>query len=617
MATFHPRWFLNSVRGRLTLLVVALLAPALLLVTALIFRAYHNERVAVSEKLLATARAVAGLTDRELKEFDAILGTLAASQSLAKGDMAGFHTIVRTALTDSERWFILGDGEYNQVLNTSSPFGGALPAIPASADWRGAMERGDGYISNLTSGLVAGGEPVLFVSRPHRADGGLCYTLTLLVRPADLARILGLGRYTTPDGLVALVDRDNRILARSRDPEKFVGRKASERMQALMKGTREGVHDTVTLDGIPVITAFHRAERSGWVTVVSAPKAALFASARKLLWLGLALSVVLLATAGVFAAWVMRGLTRGVDSLVAGSEAIVRGEPVAFVHSGLREMDFIGSAMARSAGHLHDTGEQLKATLVGLRRAEDVLRTQNEELEKRVEERTRRLRETIGELEAFSYSVSHDMRAPLRAMHSYAQLLQSDHAAHLGPEALRYLQRIDANAARLELLVRDVLAYSRVAKEQIELKPVDLDRFVRELVSQSPGSVRAPAAIEVRGALPPVLAHQAYLSQIFSNLLDNAFKFVAPGRAPRIEISGEETDGMVKISVRDNGIGIERADFARIFQIFGRVHPSDRYEGTGIGLAIVSKAVHRMGGELGVESEVGEGSVFWFTLARA
>ena len=615
-AILHPRWFLTSVRGRLTLLVVALLAPALLLVATLIYRAYQNERVAMSGNLLAPARAVAGLADRELKEFETILRTLGASQSLAEGNLKVFDGIARAALAGDQRWFVLTDGQGRQLVNTSLPSGAALPPMRAPPEMRAAMEQGGVYISNLVHDAAVHA-PALFVSRPYAVEGRVRHTLVLFARSAELARILDVSRYTTCDGLVSLIDRDHRIIARSRNPEEYVGRRATAHMRSLVGSAPEGVHDTVTLDGVPVLTAFHRAEKSGWVAVVSAPRASLFASARKLLWLGLALSAVLLATAGVLAAWVMRGLTRGIDSLVAGSESIIRGEPVDFVQSGLRETDFVGLAMVRSARHLQETSGRLGATLSDLRRAEDVLRSQNEELEKRVAERTRRLRETIGELEAFSYSISHDMRAPLRAMHSYAQLLQTEHAEGLGPDARRYLERINVNAARLELLVRDVLAYSRVAKEQIETKPVDLDRFVRELVSSTSGLELGRGVVDVRGKLPAVLAHQAYLSQILTNLVGNAFKFTAPGVVPRVEISGEELDGLVKISVRDNGIGIDPADFDRIFQIFGRVHHADAYDGTGIGLAIVKKAVQRMGGELGVNSAVGAGSTFWFTLPRA
>ncbi|MEO5961288.1 MAG: ATP-binding protein [Opitutaceae bacterium] len=249
--------------------------------------------------------------------------------------------------------------------------------------------------------------------------------------------------------------------------------------------------------------------------------------------------------------------------------------------------------------------------------AENVLRTQNEVLERHVAERTVKLRETIGELEAFSYSVSHDMRAPLRSMHSYAELLLEEHSASLAPAARHYLTRIRANAERLELLVRDVLAYSKVAKEEIELKPLDLDAFLPALVQQMPESHASGVTISIQPALPRVLAHEAYLSQIFTNLVANAVKFVAPGASPLVEIAAIRREGDVKITVRDNGIGIDAEDFDRIFQIFGRVHADRAFEGTGIGLAIAKKAVQRMGGDIGVESVIGAGSTFWFTLPKA
>lgn len=711
-------------------MVLALLAPALLLVAALMYRAYVNERVAIADKLLATARAVAGLVDREFKESHAILKTLRASRSLADGDLDAFDGIARSAVAGEARWLVLADGRYQQLINTQFPPGQPLPPLAESPEFRAAMAAGQAYISNLHQDPGAG-PAILYASLPFFEQGQLRYTLTLAIEPAALAVALELQRFAEPSGLVSIVDRESRVLARSRELAKFVGQQATGDLRARIHAQNEGVHDTVTLDGVPVITAFHRARDSGWVTIVSAPKAALFASAQKILWLGLALSAVLLATAGLLAAWILRGVTSGMDSLVASSEAIGRGEAVEFEPSGLSETDFVGSAMVRSAQHLRQTSEQLKTTLdrlnfslsslaigdwqwssdrqqvqlssraaailglhpapreltraelrsvihpddlVAVRRASeiasrtgedyraefrilhpelgprwvavsgrplpdesgaptalagvaqditdlkhaaDVLRTQNEVLENKVAERTHRLSETVGELEAFSYSISHDMRAPLRAMHSYAQLLETEHAAELSPEARRYLERINANAARLELLVRDVLAYSRVAKEQLETKPVDLDRFVRELIQQMTEDAPGTPLVTVVGTLPPVLAHEAYLSQIFTNLIVNGLKFVQPGQVPRVEIFAKDNGEFVALFVRDHGIGIDPANFGRLFQIFGRLNPVNAYEGTGIGLAIVKKAVQRMGGDLGVDSEVGKGATFWFTLPRA
>jgi len=206
------------------------------------------------------------------------------------------------------------------------------------------------------------------------------------------------------------------------------------------------------------------------------------------------------------------------------------------------------------------------------------------------------------------------MRAPLRSMHGYAELLINEFSNQLNEEGQGYLQRVIKNASRLELLVRDVLAYSKVAKEQVQLAPVDLEKFVPPLLEQMQDLQDAKAELIFNSPLPTVLGHEAYLSQIFMNLVSNAVKFAARDRRLTISISATIETGMARIAVSDNGIGIAPEHFERIFEIFGRVYPDKMYEGTGIGLSIVKKAVHRLGGTVGVQSKLGEGSSFWFTL---
>ncbi|MET0263396.1 MAG: PAS domain-containing protein [Rariglobus sp.] len=268
------------------------------------------------------------------------------------------------------------------------------------------------------------------------------------------------------------------------------------------------------------------------------------------------------------------------------------------------------------AGTTRDT-TQRKETEIALAAAREELQNHARTLEATVAERTARLQETIGELEAFSYSVSHDMRAPLRAMQGYADALIQDYAPQLDEDAQRHLTRIRKNSERLELLVRDILTYSRVAKEDIKLTAIPLQAFLENLLPQLPNLQPPLAHVHYPLPLPTLLAHEAYLSQIFSNLLGNAIKFVAPGTIPVIDISIEDEGDFVKIRIKDNGLGIAPEHFSRIFNIFGRVYPDKKFEGTGIGLSIVKKAVQRMGGVVGVESKLGEGSCFWFTVRKS
>jgi PAS domain S-box-containing protein len=236
-------------------------------------------------------------------------------------------------------------------------------------------------------------------------------------------------------------------------------------------------------------------------------------------------------------------------------------------------------------------------------------------LEKVVAERTAALRETVAELESFSYSISHDMRAPLRAMQQYAQVLIEEQRERLTPEGVSHLERIASAAARLDQLIRDILTYSRVTRENLVLAPVDLEKLVRELIEQSP-ALQNPARVEIQGALAPVLGHEAAVMQCISNLILNAVKFVPPGRAPHVRIWTEPRGDFVRLWVEDNGIGISPENQKRVFDIFVRVHPQSAYPGTGIGLSIVRKAAMKMGGTVGVESELGKGSRFWIELRK-
>jgi PAS domain S-box-containing protein len=239
------------------------------------------------------------------------------------------------------------------------------------------------------------------------------------------------------------------------------------------------------------------------------------------------------------------------------------------------------------------------------------------ELAETVAKRTAELRETIGELEAFSYSISHDMRAPLRAMRGFAEILLEKHSAQLDAEGIKYLEKIGVAAGRLDNLIQDVLAYTRVLRDEVKIEPVDLDALVRQIIGTYPQLQPGNAEIDIEGVLPKVLGGEASLAQCISNLLTNAVKFVAPGTKPRIKIRAEAIGADIRLWVEDNGIGIAPKDQGRVFKMFEQVDRATAYEGTGMGLAIVHKAVERMGGQRGVESEEGQGSKFWIQMKGA
>ena len=230
----------------------------------------------------------------------------------------------------------------------------------------------------------------------------------------------------------------------------------------------------------------------------------------------------------------------------------------------------------------------------------------------------RQLTAAVQELEAFTYTVAHDLRGPLRAMGGLSDLLLEDCSDRLDDEHKDYLRRIKEASARMDLLIRDLLAYSRLCRGEVKREPVDLASVIEVVLEEMAAELaECGAKVEVAGPMPRVLGQSALLGQVVSNLLANAAKFVAPGVEPRIRISAETLDGWVRLRVEDNGIGIPSEHFGRVFRIFERLHPQDAYPGTGVGLAIVQRAIDRMSGRVGVESRVGEGSRFWIELPEA
>ncbi|EEF59966.1 sensor histidine kinase [Pedosphaera parvula] len=257
-----------------------------------------------------------------------------------------------------------------------------------------------------------------------------------------------------------------------------------------------------------------------------------------------------------------------------------------------------------------------KKVEIAFQAAKDQLSHYATDLEKTVAERTAKLEETISELEAFSYSVSHDLRAPLRAMQNYSQFLMEDFAEKLNGEGREYINRIINASNRLDRLIQDILTYSRATRSDITIQPVDLEKLVTDIIQHYPPLQPPTAKIDLQLPLLGVLAHEASLTQCISNLLVNAVKFVAPGVVPEVKVWTEMVEDQVRINFQDNGIGIDPHYQNRIFKMFERAVPEGKYEGTGIGLAIVRKAVERMGGSVGVKSELGKGSKFWIQLPK-
>lgn len=884
----------RSIRGRLAVLVIAIAAPALALVVLLVFQAYRNERNAVRQHLIGTARAVAALVDRQIGESEALLKGLGSSRALAAGDLAAFHEQAASVVTGTDQWIVLTDSSGRQLVNTRRPFGTSLPLNPVDAEAAEAVASGRRYVSDVIRQQELQ-RYLIHVVVPVMKAGQLAYALRLSIPTAAFATTLRAERFS-PGSVISVMDRSGTIVMRDPSGDRYVGQKAMPDIVRAVATQMEGSHESVTLEGRPVLAVYSRSPVSGWSVAMGVPFSTLYASAQRVLWPGLATSALLLTTAILMATWIGRSLVRGVETLVADTEKIGRGVVPSERETGLAETDFVAEAMRKSARQLkqrddenarlaaalkeqleekkrseqsnrqlaaivascddaivskdlngivtswnraaerlfgyradeivgrsitllipadrqhegpailerirrgervehfetfrrkkdggllpisltvsplHDSEgrvvgaskisrdisqrhaaemqqhtlyelvarvnraaalpEIYDAALDAIARCSDAQRTavllsdatgamkfvcarglsetycraveghspwlptemhprpicveevatsslapelkavvraegiqalafiplayeqrllgkfmlyfnaphrfaQGElrpvetiasqvafaierqrsaaALEALVDERTASLRQMMAQMEEFSYSVSHDLRAPVRAMRGYAEVILQDHGWRLDEEARDLLARIGRSGARMDRLIQDLLTYSRVTRREVTLEPVSLDKLVREVVQQYPNMRPEYADIEVEGPLPAVMAHEPSLTQVVSNLLNNAVKFVRPNGRPRVRVSVDRRDSRARLWITDNGIGIKPEHQSRLFGMFERVHP-ESYEGTGIGLAIVRKAIERMNGAVGVESDGVSGSRFWIDLPIA
>lgn len=239
---------------------------------------------------------------------------------------------------------------------------------------------------------------------------------------------------------------------------------------------------------------------------------------------------------------------------------------------------------------------------------------QTGELELRVRERTADLESANRELEAFSYTVSHDLRSPLRAIDGYSQMLEEDYGATLDAEARRLIGVVRANATHMARLIEDLLRFSQLGRKPVTRLPFDMGALAREVAGEL-GPAHGRAQIEV-GALPAADGDRALLKQVWTNLVGNALKYSAHHPEPRISLGGQEADGESIYWVRDNGAGFDMRYADKLFRVFQRLHRSDEFEGTGVGLAIVQRVVSRHEGRVWAEGEVGRGACFYFSLPR-
>lgn len=308
-------------------------------------------------------------------------------------------------------------------------------------------------------------------------------------------------------------------------------------------------------------------------------------------------------------------------------KALAEGNAIEFEHKviwrdgSIRHMHCHGTAVRNAAGQIikifgtaQDITEQ-KETRLALAAARRQLQDYASSLERQVAARTVELEKSLRETEILLYSIAHDLRSPLRAMEGFTHIILDEYAPQMDDTGKEYARRVMDASKRMDRLIADLLAYGRLTHIDFPKREISLDVLINRVLARFRIEIEnKKAQIDVMAPLPALRTNETALEQILSNLISNGLKFVGPNVAPHLRILAQKRDGIIRIEVHDNGIGIPKEFQQKIFKVFERIHRPDEYEGTGVGLAVVRKGVERLGGKVGVDSEVGQGSCFWLEL---
>jgi signal transduction histidine kinase len=609
----------SSLRQRLVLLVLSVLIPALLTAGLLLGNAYRQERQSLSRQMSETAHAMSLVVDRQIGQQRMLLTTLATSPSLAAGDWKAFDGEARAATRGTGAWVAVAEETGVQRVNTYVPFGSVLPKRSmesAGVTW--VETPGDPVrVSNLFSGRVSRLQVVVLETRVARSEGTRV-RLAAMIPAAGFSRVLD-DQGFPPGWLGSIADAQGVIVARSRDPEAFVGRSASAAMLERMRHAASGVAPTRTLDGVPSLTAWSRAPHSGWSFVVAVPRAEIDAAAsRSLLW-GAMIGLGFLAIGVSLAGLVARNIARPVESLANAARGWAEGAPVTALQTGIRETDQLAGALADAA--------------LAVETHQADLRDLNASLELRVAERTRELAEATEslaqaqKLEAIGRltgGVAHDFNNLLMAVLGNLDLL----ARRLTePKHLHYVAQARAAGERGAKLTAQLLAFSR--RQRLEPTPIDVAAAIEAACTLLGASIGGAYRLEVEAApdLWPAMADATQTELMLVNLAINARDATPSGGVIRLTADNVRLDDLndqahappagdyVRLSVSDAGEGMTPEVEARAFEPFFTTKPVGK--GSGLGLPQVLGLAKALGGGVELDTAPGYGTTVRVFLPRA
>jgi signal transduction histidine kinase len=428
-------------------------------------------------------------------------------------------------------------------------------------------------------------QPAMTVGTPIKdKQGNLLGVLAGHLDLGELSKIIALQTGKSETENTYLVNTFNFFVTEPRFGQGYALKKAvrTEGVEDGLSG-REGVSFYRDYRGEPVIGAYKWLPEFKMCIITEIDQAEALAPVVRLAWVIAGTASAISVLAGFLGVFFARTITRPVRKLAAGTEEIGGG------NLGLR------------------VGTTSKDEIGGLSRAFD-------RMTERVQEHTVQLEAANKELEAFSYSVSHDLRAPLRAIDGFSRALLEDYTDKLDEEGKRYLNIIESNTQKMGQLIDDLLLFSRLGRQELRASGIDMGKLAKTVSEELKLAVPERKLAFNINTLIPAQGDQAMIRQVFFNLLSNAVKFTRPKEKALIEVDGRIEGNENVYTVKDNGVGFDMQYVGKLFGVFQRLHSASEFEGTGVGLAIVQRIIHRHGGRVWAEGTVNEGSTFHFTL---
>jgi signal transduction histidine kinase len=602
---------LSQVRTKLLLLVLLLVFPAVLLVIYSSFQQRRIEKERARENAVAISRLAAAQQEQFIRNARQLLATLTEFSFLTLTTNVSFaevHLLNLKKLSPDYLTFGLIELD-GTVFCSASPTNNGTSLRDRSYFQRvretKAFAIGDYQVGRLTT------QPSLNFGYPVFDENA---QLKRVVFSALKLSLLSESLSHVPmpsDATVTVIDRSGNILACHPYREKLVGQSlVGTPLFKWALANKQGVAELPGIDGTPqlnAITCITEGQLPSLFVSVGIPVETSFAQANeKLARNSLLLAVI--TTCLLTGAWwyARRFFLQPVNTLVAAANRIAAGDLTTRTHlpNGIGELNSLAKAFDTMASTLE-------------RRQAEIAEA-NANLERRVEERTRALAETNRELESFSYSVSHDLRAPLRHIGGFVGLLQLRAGALLDEKCQRYLKMISSSTKEMGTLVDDLLSFSRMGRAEMRATRFNFEQLTRNTIEELAPDAAGRDIVWKIAALPEIQADPALMRQVMTNLISNALKYSRTRAKAEIEIGCQPNDnGHHVFFVRDNGVGFDMQYAAKLFGVFQRLHSTDEFEGTGIGLANVHRIIGRHGGRTWAEGAVNGGATFYFSIPKS